>query len=72
MFYTRDTLRNCPNCGASKARYVEIPEHRRTWVQDGVEHVEHWGPVRDYKCDDCDSEWVMAEIDCLNFDGVDA
>jgi hypothetical protein len=58
----RDTERHCPDCG-SKAHvfYTDIPPHRREWSQPGMECVDHCGPARDYRCNNCDAEWTMPE-----------
>ena len=57
----RDTERRCPVCQSNVMFYTVIPEHRREWVADDGKHVDFWPVSRDYKCRDCDTEFVMTE-----------
>ena len=52
----------CPYCGSvDSLEYTEIPSSVRTYEIGYVEHVDHFGPSRDYRCRNCGHEWNQAE-----------
>lgn len=57
----------CPVChGTDRLRYTIIPPSRLIFESaDGTENVHHFGEQRDYKCADCDNEWLMDDPEKL-------
>jgi DNA-directed RNA polymerase subunit RPC12/RpoP len=58
--FTDSTGTSCPYCQSKdRLSYVVIPKSQLHFTQDGEEHVQYFGPLRDYICRNCDSEWLM-------------
>ena len=57
--------RCCPDCQSTDISYTRIPNAKREFeIKGGIgepdeQHVDYFGPQRDYKCRNCDCEWSM-------------
>lgn len=56
----------CPFCASTNWAFTRTPKHTREWQATDEEDspcdwCEHWGPIRNYHCDNCDCEWQMPE-----------
>lgn len=51
----------CPYCREEgHLFYAALPASQLHYTdEDGVQHVDHFGPQRDYKCRNCDHEWLQ-------------
>lgn len=52
----------CPLCSSEdRLTFTSVPEHRREYVVDGESHTDHMPAMRDYRCLNCDAQWIMPE-----------
>lgn len=50
---------SCPYCRGENLRYRSIDSSQLHYKQDGENHIDFFGQVRDYSCADCSAEWVI-------------
>jgi hypothetical protein len=58
-----DPEARCPHCTSTDcATFVDLPKWQMHWTdEDDVAHVDYMPPSRDYKCHNCDGEWIRLE-----------
>ncbi len=61
-FMLRDAHRPCCNCGPDGSLdFVEIPASVRTYVKEGAEYQDYFGPSRDYECRNCGAAFTLTD-----------
>jgi len=54
---------SCPACGSNdRLHYKVVPDSRLNYTsRDGSDTTEHFGPIRDYTCRNCDFKFLVEE-----------